>query len=126
MSENRKRSAIVLALACAMALTGVQLVQAAVVVKAVSSSTNVSGFAFKPARLEANPGTKVVWKSVVGTHTVTAISRNWNKDASFSPGDPTAFTFNQAGTYRYRCSFHSTYNGTTKKCSGMCGRVIVG
>jgi plastocyanin len=120
------RAAFATALTWAVFVSGAQLTQAAVVVKGVASSTSPTGFAFKPARLEVNPGTKVTWKAQTGRHTVSAISRNWRKDSEFRPGSPTSFTFKDAGTYRYRCIFHSIYNATTNKCTGMCGKVIVG
>ena len=70
-------------------------------------------------------GTKVTWKAVNGSHTVTSISKNWSKNSTLGSGATTSFTFKTAGTYRFRCTFHSDYNPTTKKCTGMCGKVVV-
>ena len=93
----------------------------AVVIKAVSTS---SGFRWKPKITNVANGTKVVWKAVVGTHTVTAYSKNWSKNVTISAGQTTSFTFKSAGTYKFRCTIHSTLvNGV---CSGMCGKVVVG
>lgn len=78
---------------------------------------------FDPARVRIAVGDRVVWRSVSGTHTVTAYSSNWSKDAVIALGERTRFTFRTAGRYRYRCTFHSTLTGGV--CEGMCGVVRV-
>jgi plastocyanin len=93
----------------------------AVVVKGVSTS---SGFRWKPKITDVAKGTKVVWKAVSGSHTVTAYSKNWSKNTSISQGQSTSFTFNSAGTYKFRCTIHSTLSNGV--CSGMCGKIVVG
>jgi plastocyanin len=93
----------------------------AVVIKGVSTS---SGFRWKPKITDVGHGTKVVWKAVVGTHTVTAYSKNWSKNVTISSGQTTSHTFKSAGTYRFRCLFHSTLSNGV--CTGMCGKVVVG
>ena len=93
----------------------------AVVIKGVSTS---SGFRWKPTITNVAHGTKVVWKAVVGTHTVTAYSKNWSKNVTISAGQTTSHIFKSAGTYRFRCLFHSHI--TNGKCVGMCGKVVVG
>lgn len=84
-----------------------------------------SSFRWRPRTLSVPTGSRVVWRAVDGTHNVTSTSNNWSKSSgSLSPGETTAFTFDDTGTYRYRCTFHSTLSNGT--CSGMCGKVVVG
>jgi plastocyanin len=92
--------------------------QALVRVNATASHT------FQPNRIHVARGTRVVWKSLSGTHTVTAYSSNWSKNTTISTGQTTSFRFRHRGVFLYRCLIHSTLvNGV---CSGMCGRVRVG
>jgi len=93
----------------------------AVVVKGVSGP---AGFHWKPKTTNVTRGTRVTWKAVAGTHTVTAYRGSWNKNTTINQGQSTSFTFNSAGTYSFRCLFHSSLvNGV---CTGMCGKVVVG
>jgi plastocyanin len=105
------------AAAAALILVPAAIAQAAVRVRATDSQT------FRPARLRIDAGTKVVWKAVAGTHTVTAYRGDWSKDVEISAGETTSFRFDDAGRYKYRCMFHSTLSDGD--CSGMCGKVIV-
>jgi plastocyanin len=116
-----RRSIAVLAAAFALAGAGALPVQSAVVVKA---TYNLSGDpVFKPRRVEIVPGTRVVWKSVSGNHTVTSYGGGWSKNTMIAQGTQTGFTFQSAGTFKYRCTFHSTLSAGV--CSGQCGRVQV-
>ena len=92
----------------------------AVVVKGVSTS---SGFRWRPKIMDIASGTKVVWKAVDGSHTVTAYKGAWSKNTTINQGQSTSFTFNNSGVYKFRCLFHSTL--TNGVCSGMCGKVVV-
>lgn len=80
-------------------------------------------FSFSPAAPHVAVGRVVRWTAVSGTHSVTATSANWSKNTIIRPGSPTTFRFQRAGTYRYRCRFHSSMTGG--QCTGMCGRVLV-
>jgi plastocyanin len=98
-----------------------QPASAAVVIKGVSTT---SGFRWKPHAVSVAKGTKVVWKAVTGTHTVTAWKGPWSKNTTIAQGTSTSFTFKTTGVYKFRCLFHSALvNGV---CSGMCGKVTVG
>ena len=79
---------------------------------------------FKPRRVEVARDTRVVWKSVSGTHTVTAYGGNWSKNVTLSSGETTAKRFTANGVYKYLCTIHADVVGGV--CSGMCGRVVVG
>jgi plastocyanin len=117
---------LAVALSLAVLLGAAQPVQAAFVVKSVYDSSAPYDYRFVPKTANVAAGTRVTWKSMSGVHNIVSISRNWSKDSVFSPGSPTSYTFNRSGTYRYRCSYHSSYNSTTKVCTGQCGRIVVG
>ena len=121
----RHRVALVIAVSLLLGALVAQPATSAVVVRAVACSSCASGYKWKPASTSVVHGTKVTWKAVTGSHTVTSISKNWSKNVTLSSGGATSFTFKTAGTYRFRCTFHSSYNATTKKCTGMCGKVVV-
>ncbi|HEX9376509.1 MAG TPA: hypothetical protein VGB19_09755 [Actinomycetota bacterium] len=109
-------------------------VVAAVVGPAVpaQASTRIKGtctgvpvvYAWSPKAPSVAKGTKVIWKAVSCSHTVTSYSSNWSKNVTLQVGQTTSRVFNTKGVYRFRCKFHSTL--TSGKCSGMCGRVTVG
>jgi len=93
----------------------------AVVVKGVLTT---NGYRWQPKATTVATGTKVTWKSIQGSHTVTAYKGNWNKNTTISQGQSTSFTFNNGGVYKFRCKFHSHFvNG---KCVDMCGKIVVG
>jgi plastocyanin len=99
----------------------IQSAGAAVVIKGVDTS---SGFRWKPHAVSVAVGTKVTWKAITGTHTVTSYKGRWSKSTTIAQGSTTSFTFKTAGVYKFRCSFHSTLTGGV--CRGMCGKVVVG
>lgn len=71
-----------------------------------------------------SPGKRLVWKNPTGKdHTVTAYGGNWSKNTTLTPGSKTRKKFKREGTYRYRCTIHSTLSGDN--CSGMCGLIHV-
>jgi plastocyanin len=113
-----------IALTMAAALVGgiaAEPAQAAVVVKGVQTT---NGFRWKPRAVSIAKGTKVVWRAVDGTHTVTAWKGAWSKNTTIAQGSSTSFTFMKRGVFKFRCRFHSSVaNGV---CSGMCGKVTVG
>ena len=111
-------------MAAAIALVAVFTVGsagAAVVIKGVRTT---AGFRWKPHAVSVAVGTKVVWKAVTGTHTVTAYKGRWSKSTTIAQGATTSFTFRSAGVYKFRCLFHSSL--TDGVCSGMCGKVVAG
>jgi len=78
---------------------------------------------WSPTTVRISAGDTIRWKAVSGSHTVTAYSGNWAFDRSLSQGTTLHRRFTHAGTYRFRCTFHSTLvNGV---CSGMCAKVVV-
>jgi len=121
----RHRVALVISVTLLLGALVVQPASSAVVIKAVACSSCAHSYKWQPGITSVVHGTKVTWKAVSGSHTVTSISKNWSKNSSLSAGGSTSFTFKTAGTYRFRCTIHSTYDSATKKCSGMCGKVVV-
>jgi plastocyanin len=109
------------AAALVMVLVGAAPASSAVVVRGKLTD---AGYRWRPKVVDIATGTKVTWKAVSGTHNVTSTSKNWSKSTSIGAGQTTSFTFQNAGTYRYRCTLHSTLSNG--KCSGMCGKVLVG
>jgi plastocyanin len=78
---------------------------------------------WSPANVTIVRGGVVRWRSVHLTHNVYAYGTNWTFGASLPEGSATKHRFNRRGTFRFRCTLHSTLlNGV---CSGMCGSVGV-
>jgi plastocyanin len=90
---------------------------------AVSGSNiaiTISNFAFDPSPLTVKVGTTVTWTNQdSASHNVVADNGAF-KSNTLKQGDTFSFTFNQAGTYNYYCSFHG---GPNEK--GMSGQIIV-
>ena len=89
----------------------------------VAATFRGSGSSWNPTRATINAGQTVRWKAVSGTHTVTAYGGGWSKNTRISSGETTRRTFNSTGTFKFRCTLHSTLS--SGNCSGMCGRVVV-
>ena len=71
-------------------------------------------------------GDRIVWKNPESrnrTHDVKAYGNNWNKYEVLSPGEATRKRFRRNGTYKYRCTIHSSLNNGD--CNGMCGVIHV-
>ena len=78
---------------------------------------------WSPTTVRISRGDTIRWRAVSGSHTVTAYGRGWRFNKSLSTGDVAARAFRRAGTFRFRCTIHSTL--TDGRCSGMCGKVVV-
>lgn len=78
---------------------------------------------WSPTTVAISTGNTIKWKAVVGTHSVTAYGGNWRFNHDMLAGQSVHRIFRQAGTFRFRCTFHSTL--TNGVCSGMCGKVVV-
>ena len=118
MIELKRFLVVLMALMVVLAMTG--MAEGGTVTVKVGAS----GSTFSPKSKSVPKGTKVVWKNVSGSHTVTAYSKNWSKNTSLSGSKTTSFTFNKTGVYKYRCTIHSTLSSGV--CSGMCGKITVG
>jgi plastocyanin len=102
-------AAIVLVAACA-AGAFVETLRAAT----PPNSVVIDNFSFGPASLTVARGTKVVWTNKDDEpHTVvSADNPKLMKSPALDSDDSFAFTFDQAGTYRYFCSIHPRMQGT--------------
>jgi plastocyanin len=78
---------------------------------------------WSPTIVRISTGDEIKWKAVSGTHTVTAYGGNWAFNHGLATGQVEDRTFRRAGTFRFRCTIHSTL--TNGQCSGMCGKVVV-
>jgi plastocyanin len=75
-----------------------------------------TNFKFAPKTLTIQKGTKVTWKNIEGSHTVTFKALGYDKTISASH-KTVSKTFNQKGTFHYICRFHKSF--------GMTGKVVV-
>jgi plastocyanin len=78
---------------------------------------------WSPTTVRISTGDTIKWKAISGTHTVTAFGGNWRFNHDLATGQVEDRTFRHAGTFRFRCTIHSTL--TNGRCSGMCGKVVV-
>jgi plastocyanin len=121
MIRRSSRSWLVFLLACAIVVTVAAMASGAVLVRGLRTDDGRN--VWRPRKVDIAVGQTVKWKAVEGSHTVTAYGGNWSKDVTLSQGETTRKTFNNAGTYKFRCQFHSTLSNGV--CSGMCGKVVV-
>jgi plastocyanin len=71
----------------------------------------IADFAFAPEATEVEAGTRVTWKNDdAAEHTVTAIEGDFESN-SLGQGESFSFTFDQPGTFAYRCAIHPEMEG---------------
>ncbi len=106
-------------LACASALV------VTLVAPAQARPVVIRGIAqrWSPATATVPRGTVVKWRGVSKFHDVLAYGGNWTYNKTLPVGVTVKKRFRAAGTFRFRCTFHSTLIGTS--CTGMCGSVRV-
>jgi len=83
--------------------------------KAVATtSVAIADMAYSPATITVKKGATVTWKNQDAVaHTVTADDSSLSMDSgSVAQGGTFKFTFSQAGTFKYHCTFHSNMHGT--------------
>jgi plastocyanin len=78
---------------------------------------------WSPASVSVSRGTVVKWRGVSKYHDVLAYGGNWTYSKALPVGVVVKKRFRAAGTFRFRCTYHSTLIGTS--CTGMCGSVRV-
>ena len=70
---------------------------------------------WQPPAVTVTTGATVRWEfdQTSLPHTVTSTSGNWSKNESRDPGGaPVTHTFDEPGTYTFRCTLHGDMNGT--------------
>lgn len=79
---------------------------------------------WSPATVSISAGDTIEWRAISNApHTVTAYGGNWTFNQRLGHGGVQDHRFTQAGTFLFRCRFHSTMSNG--RCSGMCGKVVV-
>jgi len=86
----------------------------------VGAEGNGGSFAFSPAAVRVDPGTKVVWEwtGAGGQHNVAGESHDFQSEMQGSEGDTYALEFDGQGVVTYACTPHEP--------AGMKGAVVVG
>lgn len=86
-----------------------------IITPAVQSSAvtvDIKDFVFAPATLTVQKGTKVTWINGDGApHTVTSLSGGVLNSPNLSFGESFSFTFEEAGTFDYKCAIHPMMRG---------------
>jgi plastocyanin len=78
---------------------------------------------WSPATVTITRGGVVRWRSVHLDHNVYAFGTNWSFGVQIPEGSSARHRFDRRGTFRFRCTLHSSLlNGV---CSGMCGTIRV-
>lgn len=73
----------------------------------------IKGYAFNPPTITISKNTKVTWiQSDSDTHTVTSIAGDVLNSPVLSKGQTYSYTFNEDGTFEYRCKIHTSMKGT--------------
>jgi len=118
-SDPRPRTARLAAAACALLLVAVLGSPAharPVLVRGI-------GTRWSPSSVTVERRGVVKWRGVSKFHDVIAYGGNWTFHEALPVGVTAQKRFPRTGTFRFRCTYHSTLIGAT--CTGMCGRVRV-
>lgn len=88
----------------------------------------MQGTQFMPSDLTIEAGTKVIWHNTDSQiHNVVAQDEgaDWAMESGelLESGDRYEYTFDEPGTYAYRCEPHSSMQDG--ECNGMCATVTV-
>jgi len=84
----------------------------------VGANANGGPYGFGPAAVRVDPGTKVVWEWVGGTHNVVATDGSYESAMKGEKGFTFSQTFDSEGVSKYYCNPH--------KAMGMKGAIVVG
>ncbi len=82
-------------------------------VAAAGAAVTIVDFAYSPAEVTIPVGGTVTWTNDDPTaHTATGQNGADFKSGTLDQGETFDRTFDEAGTYEYRCEFHANMNGT--------------
>jgi plastocyanin len=81
------------------------------------------GTQWTPSTVTVARGTVVKWRGVTNFHDIIAYGGNWTFHQALPTGSAVKRRFRTTGTFRFRCTYHSTLIGNT--CTGMCGKVVI-
>ncbi|WP_336037977.1 halocyanin domain-containing protein [Halobacterium yunchengense] len=84
----------------------------------VGAEANGGAYGFGPAAVQVDPGTKVVWEWVEGSHNVVADDGSFESELTEESGFTFSQTFEEEGVTKYYCTPHESM--------GMKGAVVVG
>jgi plastocyanin len=117
----RKRTVQILmgvTIAAAMLLTAGAALAETFGIRATTSRT------WNPKHRYVTKGDTIKWRNPTGRrHNIRAYGGNWSYSTQLPAGTSRSRRFGSTGTYRYRCSLHSTLSNGA--CSGMCGIIHV-
>lgn len=79
-----------------------------------TDSVTIQNFAFIPGDITVKKGTAVTWTNKDSTtHTVNEMDgKQGPNSGNLNSGDKYSFTFNDVGTFKYRCNIHPDMLGT--------------
>ena len=79
-----------------------------------ADKVSIQNYSFTPAAITIKMGTHVTWTNDdTVPHTVTeSDGQNGPNSSDLAPGKSYSFTFNQTGTFKYRCNLHTDMTGT--------------
>jgi len=79
-----------------------------------ANAVTIQNFAFLPGDITIKKGTTVTWTNNDSTaHSVNETDNQKGPDSGdLNPGDKYSFTFDQTGTFKYRCNLHPEMLGT--------------
>lgn len=78
-----------------------------------TNSVKIENMAFTPVSITVKKGTTVTWtNNDTVSHTVTETDGENGPDSkSLAKGDSYTFTFNEVGSFKYKCSIHPSMTG---------------
>lgn len=77
----------------------------------MGNEINIKNFTFSPAILNAQIGTKIIWKQDdQATHKIISGEGLFSSD-NLKPGEEFSFVFTKKGEYNYYCEIHPSMTG---------------
>lgn len=112
-THARRSTAAFLAAIVLLAAASALLASAPRAHAASTVTVEISNFAFQPATVTIQVGDTVTWTNLDGAaHTATDTGPQALFDGVMDNGESFSYTFTQAGTVNYFCSFHPEMTGT--------------